>query len=305
MEDFTPKPPVNISQSIPEEAPAAGEILAGEEGKDLAESMHTYTLENGDMVFAGTDKGIGYKDHNEDRVVVSPSQNFVAVVDGMGGMGHGDVAAQILAEEVAASPRDIVSASSKAIDKMLARNILRGGAVFASARVVAELDGKFLEAFQLGDSSMLVIDINKNIIFESEDDSVTARLAKEGVITPDQALYSGMRHMVSSAVSPNEDVETRVPKSYPRIKVEKGSKVILMSDGVSNNLTMEDIAKKVKAGLTKEELFAWISKETSRRMLNHKQIIESSDRPKDGVYSDGYKSKPKPDNRALVIVEIK
>ena len=81
------------------------EILDGEEVEDFAVSPHYFRLGSGDEVIAGTDKGINYKDYNEDRVVVSPEGNFIAVIDGMGEYGKGDRAAEILARSLLESSR--------------------------------------------------------------------------------------------------------------------------------------------------------------------------------------------------------
>ncbi len=301
MEDFVLPTPTGQENKVIQPA----EILDGKEALGLAESMRTYSLESGDLLYAGTDKGIDYKDHNEDRIVVVPAKNFAAVVDGMGGLEQGEVAAQILAEELKALPTDVKSAAQNAITKMVEHKIQKGGAVFVSCRLLIEHDSKFFELFQLGDSSLVVIDTSGHVVFESEDDSMTGRLVADGVITPDQALYFGTRHMVSSAVSPNKAVEITIPKSCEKVKLEKGNTVILMSDGISDNLTVEDIAKKIKEGLSPKELFTWISTETDRRMRDASKIIEFSERKKNGIYSDGFKSEPKPDNRALAILEIK
>ncbi|MGH2564886.1 MAG: hypothetical protein ACRDE5_10245, partial [Ginsengibacter sp.] len=95
------------------------------------------------------------------------------------------------------------------------------------------------------------------------------------------------------------------PKTYPKIAVEPGDFVLLMSDGISDNFTAGEIALKVKEGLSTKELFFWLAETSGQRMKNFEAIEEVSHRKTDGVYSDGYKSKPKPDNRALAIIEIK
>jgi hypothetical protein len=62
------------------------EILDGAGLNSLAEDIREYKTASGDMIWAATDKGINYKDHNEDRVGVSPQDNMAVVADGMGGM---------------------------------------------------------------------------------------------------------------------------------------------------------------------------------------------------------------------------
>lgn len=291
------------------------EILDGKEAKNLADSARYYKLASGDGIIAGTDKGINYADHNEDRVVVSPDGNFVVVIDGVGGRNYGEKAAEILAESLSKFPQDVSLAADNARNKMKDQNIGGGGAVFVSALLRSEINGKFLDVNQFGDSSLIVIKRNGQISFESVDDSLTQALVDLSVITSDEALYHPSRNKVDF-VSPKYLLEVR---TYPPISVETGDIVLLMSDGISDNLTAEEIAKKVKEGLTAQDLFSWLSDATGKRMRDRDEIVgkpnvdytESLEqkailerRRKDGVYPDGYKSKPKPDNRALAILEI-
>lgn len=304
---FPQKAPINNS-TLERKAISLAEVLDGRKAWDLKGSMHFYELESGDSVVAGTDKGIGYKDHNEDRVITVPDGNFVAVVDGMGGHSSGELAAQILAKEFLAQPTDILSAVSKTKKRMTEQGVGDGGAVFISARIVVTPKGKFLDTFQQGDAKLLVIKKNGNVSFESEDDSLVQNLIKDRHLTPDEALYDRRRNIVTTAVSLTKK---EIPKSYPPEKVEAGDLVLLMSDGLSDNFTADEIAKKVKEGLSAKELFIWLSDESDKRMLlvvevnEEEQDKQDLDRAKNGVYPDGYKSRPKSDNRALVIMEIK
>lgn len=295
----------------------APEVLDGKEAKDLLESMRVFELESGDVVYAGTDKGINYGSHdNEDRVAISPANNLIVDIDGMGGMGHGELAAEILAEEFLTSPADTNLAVEKAREKMAAQNVGQGGAVFISARIITKEQPdksvhKFLEVSQLGDAKLIIIKKDGTVDFESKDQSYVQTLVDLEQITEDEALYHDKRHVAGEAVTPEgKKVE---PKS-DQIKVEDGDLVLLYSDGISDNFTPGEIAKKKKKlNLSAEGLFAWLSEETGKRMRDYKKIIASASkepddayyRKKDGVYYDGYKSKPKPDNRSLAIIEIK
>lgn len=297
------------------------EILDGKWAEDLAGSARNFEFASGDRVIAGTDKGINYINRNEDRVVISPDANFVAVVDGMGGFENGEISAQILAEHLLQLPTDIQRAVQEAAIVMDRQGIGKGGAVFISARLRrVESGGKFLDIFQSGDSKLMIIKEGGKVGFESVDDSSVQKLVDGLKITADQALYHPKRHEVVRSIGIPDDTQPQQLKSYLEQKVETGDVVLLMSDGVSDAFTSEEIAKKVKEGLSSDGLFSWLSDETDKRMLNKDKIVrkpnadgtesgEQKDilekRIKIGHYSDGYKSKPKPDNRALVILEIK
>lgn len=294
-----------------EKIPEGAEILDGKEERDLLDSMRRYTLEGGDFVLAGTDQGIGYKDHNEDRIGVLPKANFLVVADGMGGYGQGDVAAQILTEELVKLPRNIPNAVLNAKNKMDTvfkpnefGEKAQNGAVFVSARVTQESNKKLLEISQCGDAKAIVIGKAGQVRFSSRDDTFAQKLFDGGVINEDQLTYNHRRHQVMDAVSPNSASEV---KSYPKIPLETGDVVLLVSDGIADNFTPEEIAK-VMSGpprMTAEELYEWLYYHSGQRMSNKKEILATSNREEEGVYSDGFKSEPKEDNRALVIMEIK
>lgn len=298
--------PQNKKETEAGKIPHGAEILDGKEAKDLLDSMQRYTLESGDLVLAGTDKGIGYKDHNEDRIASVPGKNFLAVVDGIGGMGKGDEAAQILAEELLANPDDIQSAVLIAKTRMEEAKIGVGGAVFVATKLVQEPSGKSVEFSQCGDSKMMIIKKDGSVKFESRENTMAQTLVENKAMTADQALYYKSRNIIMDAISSNPELIGEVEYNS-RISVEVGDMVLLMSDGISDNFTAEEIAEVISGPprMTVEELYEWLYYATGQRMSNKKEIIASSDRENDGKYSDGYKTQPKADNRALVIMEIK
>jgi len=323
----TPPPPTNIgplteakaqvvvAPKSKEEKITAGEILDGKDAENLVQSMKSFEMKSGESVVAGTDKGIGYKPHNEDRIVVSTEENLVAVIDGMGGMGHGELAAELLAKSISENPENIDDAVLNSIDRMKEKNVGEGGAVFISAKLRTEAGGKFLDISQLGDCKLIIIKKDGKISFESKDQSLTQTLVDAKIITADEALYHGGRATVDTAVSPDIKEEQRKIKKYDSVQVEEGDLVILMSDGLSDNFTPEEIAKaKTEYKLGADGLFLWLSNAADRRMREIDEIRGKTTeertailekRKTDGVYSDGYKSEPKKDNRGLAIVEIK
>jgi len=297
------------------ETPKIGtaEIMDGADAQDLAESMRTFELKSGDRILAGTDKGIGYGDRNEDRVVLSPKDNVITVIDGMGGEKGGEVSAQILAESILKNPNDISRAVDSAVNKMESVGIKEGGAVFISAKIRTEGKNRFLDVFQAGDCKLFILKKNGEIGFESVDQSDVQSRVSGGNTTPDEALYDANKHLVSNPVSPNN--KRLEVKSYESVAIEGGDLVLLMSDGLSDNFTAEEIASaRKKYNLSPDALFTHLSNEGNERMKNINEIYGKSGpertamvqkRKEEGIFSDGYKSAPKKDNRALVIIEIK
>jgi serine/threonine protein phosphatase PrpC len=281
-------------------------ILDGKGAQTLLESAKYFELESGDIVIAGTDQGFNY-DHNEDRVVAGTKSNFLGVIDGMGGEKHGERAAALLAQNLLENPENIEYAVGHAKVEMQRHNIGKGGAVFIAGRVIIEeSEGskeKSLDISQLGDAKLMIINKASEVTFESKDQSRAQELVDMGIITADEALYNeSLRRLVTGVVSISHNDPI---KKYPIVGLEEGDMVLLMSDGISDNFTSDEIAREVKnRNLNAKELFAWLSDATSKRMLTS-TLITDRERRKKGVYPDGYKTKPKPDNRALIIMEIK
>ena len=253
--------------------------------------------------------GINYKDHNEDRIAVNPGNGFVAVVDGMGGHKNGDKAAEILADSLAKYPSDPEMAVTKAREEM--RQIEwdknhggEPGAVFVSSRVRETANGKkVLDVVHAGDARIIIVGSSGEVRFASKDDSNVQGLVDLGVLTPDHALYYDNRSDVQNAIMGSRGY--RLNKQS--IELKRGDRVILGSDGIFDNLTNEEVAELAAPGFaTAGEAVKLISSETGKRMVNIENIhnIEPSTHGDVRKFSDGYKSKPKRDNRALVIIDV-
>lgn len=90
--------------------PPEGLILGAESHGPLSSApVLQWTTGAGDHIVATSHHGFGYKATNEDRVAIIELEDGEAVnlfvVDGMGGRDHGDLAAQILAEELVFAAR--------------------------------------------------------------------------------------------------------------------------------------------------------------------------------------------------------
>ena len=317
-------PPPKTDDKAPEsledtQTVVLGKILDGVGAESLYEAIHQSEFASGDKVWAGTYRGIGYK-NNEDRAIISRGASFAGVVDGVGGIKDGELAARILAGSLASIPENVPYAFSLAQKTMFDKNT-KGKAVFASAQVVdRRKEGlrKSLKMFRVGDAKIFVFKKDGRKVFESEDQSPVQEMVDSGDITLDESYYNLRRNEVSKVVSAiiTSDPETHVdyPEELPEREVEPGDMVLLMSDGISDNFTAEEIEEKIKEGLSGSELFFWLSEATDKRMKYAREIARMTPREqealivyrkKNGVFPDGYKTMPKEDNQTLVIMEIK
>jgi serine/threonine protein phosphatase PrpC len=244
-------------------------VLGGKKNEDLYESRRDFKTPHGNKIIASTDKGFNYKDINEDRVVISPEHELVVVIDGMGGEGQGSIAAHILAEEIIQTPNDIeVAAKSakKRFDSEISTS--KGGAVFISSQVIYKNSKPFLKVIQAGDAKVIIFNKKGELKFESKDE--------------------GQGHFVTNAVSKKLKLKLT---TLPLIPLDSGDRVLLMSDGITDNLSPLKIIEET-LGKSLDGLFETISVLTKFQMENH-------------IPLRGLRLNSKPDNRALVAMDIK
>ena len=148
---------VPTNNSHKQAAPRPPLIIGGDGRHDsLAESMVECRTALATVV-AGCDKGIGYKDHNEDRVLLLPSHELLAVIDGMGGTAGGERAAEIVAEQCAAIPTDIPQAAAAAGKAMSRELPPESGAVFVAARLQSGGDELQCHIWYAGDCQLVAV----------------------------------------------------------------------------------------------------------------------------------------------------
>ena len=274
-------------------------VLDGRGSNSLTEAMQTYETPSGARVAASTDKGVNYSKHNEDRAVVDPNEEFIAAIDGMGGEAGGEAAAAILAKALQDNPNDVNKAVKEAQATMRAQGIKEGGAVFASAKIRETGGRKFLDIAHAGDAKVMVFDKHGNVKFETMDDSLVEIQVAMGQKTKDQALYSPDRNIVDNPVTATGNCDIRTSS----VELKPGDRVAVMSDGISDNFTAKELGSMI-TGRSTEKAISAVSRATENRMANADNIINNTpDRAKSGVYADGYKSTPKRDNRAFIVMD--
>lgn len=282
------------------------ETIGTDNQTTLSESVRHLISPSGNIIAAASDKGILYKDHNEDRVVVNPEIEFYAVVDGMGGYKNGDVAAQIIADQLLALPDNIHSAiekASNAIDLAINQGTIidnNSGAVFISAKINRSAGKIDLEYSYVGDCALIVLNNNGGVKHIGKKDSFVSSMVEMEIITPDEALYHPNRSVVIKQVDrDSKDFHTE------KLQISVGDRVILMSDGIDDNFTPQELAI-IVTGRTAMDAILEIDRITSLRMQNGERIVRNTqNRTDSGVFSDGYKSEPKCDNRSIIIIDIK
>ncbi|HUO47657.1 MAG TPA: Stp1/IreP family PP2C-type Ser/Thr phosphatase [Acidimicrobiales bacterium] len=189
---------------------------------------------------------------NEDQALDSPT--LFAVADGMGGHVGGDVAARTAVEALAhrfniqPSPNGLVQAvrdaNTAVWEKASADPDLRGmGTTMTAIGLVNTGEGDHLVLANVGDSRAYRYRAGA-LEQLTQDHSVAEELVVRGELTPSQAEIHPHRHILTRALGVGPDVEVDVWEVVPR----QGDRLLLCSDGLSNELSADDIVEVLDAG---------------------------------------------------------
>ncbi|HVB71815.1 MAG TPA: PP2C family serine/threonine-protein phosphatase [Acidimicrobiales bacterium] len=196
---------------------------------------------------AATDTG-QVRDLNEDMVFVDSS--LAVVADGMGGHAAGEVAATLAIEAVERGFHEdsTVEGLNRAIEEA-------NRVVIADARANPERTGMGTTVIAVGlthDSSGTVFPTLFNVgdsrAYQlrdgalrqlSEDHSVAEEWVRMGRLTPDEALTHPRRHQLTRALG----IEGELDIDVQTISARPGDRLLLCSDGLSNELPAEALAR--------------------------------------------------------------
>ncbi len=197
-----------------------------------------------------TDVGL-VREHNEDSFLVSESQQFFVVADGMGGHAAGEVASAMACETV----RQELEASQELFDKYLAnptetarRKIVElleqsvrqaHHEVFSTGKRDKEKEGMGTtldvllilgaDAFvgHVGDSRTYLFRDNQPQQLTT-DHTMAEVLVIEGKLTEEEALVSPMRTILVNAIGVQQDVGVE----WAHVRIEPGDRLLMCSDGL-------------------------------------------------------------------------
>ena len=226
-------------------------------------------------VFGKTDVG-RTRDHNEDCFLVAnlteknaslqpevreheigPKGSLMIVADGMGGAAAGEVASQLATEVIYQHLVEKWLDDKKNTPQQFAYRLKEAveaanGRIHAYAKEHPEMRGMgttttavgmfedYLYLTQVGDSRAYLIRGSEGIQL-TKDQSLMQRLVDAGEITEEEAEKSERRNIILQALGP--DAKVRVDLTNQQIR--KGDTVVLCSDGLSGQITKEEIAERV------------------------------------------------------------
>jgi serine/threonine protein phosphatase PrpC len=206
-------------------------------------------------------------------VSVHTAPFILIVADGVGGAASGALASSIATETILSELHrwwhKVPKRTPDVIEAALKRGIdVANKAIYQKASSIAEhhgmgttttlalvLDGEAYIA-QVGDSRAYLV--RKGTAKQlTKDQSFVQRLIDAGRMTQKEAAQSEHRNIILQALGPEEKVVT----DLYRLKLENGDFLVLCSDGLSNQVSPEEIARIARGSGRPQEICAALIEE--------------------------------------------
>lgn len=190
---------------------------------------------------------------NEDALaVIATGENgaILAVADGLGGAPAGQhastVAVECLEEALREAHREghdarwgILNGFERANERVLALGVGAG-----TTLTVAELSGRSVRAYHVGDSFVLVTGGRGRIKLQTIPHSPVGYGVESGLLDERDAMHHEERHIVSNAIGSSD---LRIDVGLP-LDLATRDTLVVASDGLSDNLHMDEIVATVRKG---------------------------------------------------------
>ena len=191
---------------------------------------------------------------NEDSAAVVPLGDEAAVLivaDGMGGGAAGQVASAIAVNNLVSSLSDLVLGDPQQRRfailngfEIANRAVMDLGVGAATTLAVVEIQGDTMRPYHVGDSLILVTGNRGRVKLQSVPHSPVGYGVEAGLIDESEAMHHEDRHIVSNMVG---TVDMRIEVGAP-LTLARLDTVIVASDGLSDNLHLEEIVEAIRKG---------------------------------------------------------
>lgn len=179
------------------------------------------------------------RERNEDAILIDPNGELWAVADGMGGHGHGDIAASMVIDSLAlgdlgAEPLDaLVTQLEQCNAAIYAR---AAGATMGATIVAAYVEHDVSYLAWVGDSRIYLWRRGR-LQQMSKDHSQTQELIDEGVLTQEGARTHPDRNVITRAIG----VAPEVAVDVAVLPLARDDRLLLCSDGLTGCVCDHDI----------------------------------------------------------------
>jgi serine/threonine protein phosphatase PrpC len=190
---------------------------------------------------------------NEDTAgVIAMAEDcaVLAVADGLGGAPAGQqasaVAVTCLVEAVRHAMREGHGARAAILNGFEAANekVLGLGVGAATTLTVAEVSGRAVRAYHVGDSLVLVTGQRGKAKLQTIPHSPVGYGVESGLLDERDAMHHDERHVISNAIGSSD---MRIDVGLP-VELARRDTLLLASDGLTDNLHTEEIVAAVRTG---------------------------------------------------------
>lgn len=216
---------------------------------------------------------------NEDALALIPYGDealIFVVADGMGGARSGQKASALIVKELISAAKSatpdsnalrgvILNAMEEANQKVRALGV---GA--AATLAVVQYQARRMRAYHAGDAGALLFGQRGKLKFETVSHSPVGLGVEAGFLGSTEAMHHEERHLVTNVVgSPEMMIEMG-----PHRKMATCDTLVVASDGLFDNLHVEEIIAALRTGPLRESVDRLVQ-ETRRRMENPAEGVPS------------------------------
>lgn len=192
------------------------------------------------------------RDRNEDAILTDPNGTLWAIADGMGGLGQGDVASEIVIDKIAAlSDSDnavatLAAAIADANDEILAR---RGDGQMGATFVAAMIRRGEATILWMGDCRAYLYR-GRKMRQLTHDHTLVQDMIDQGLLREKNREEHPERHVVTRAIGVEHEIEI----DDVSVRLYSGDLLLLCSDGLTACAKNADLLLAAKAAETPEVL---------------------------------------------------
>ncbi len=232
----------------------------------------------GGIVIAHSDRSPDQETENEDTVAAfpyGPDAAVLVVADGVGGLPGGkrasETAVAILAESLRVTMTETMLLRTAILDGIEAANksVLDIGNGSATTLTVVTIEGLIARTYQVGDSEAIIVGQRGRIKSQTMVHSPTGFAVDAGFLDKRDALHHEERHLLSNFIGTND---MRIDIG-PAVKLEARDTVLLASDGLTDNIQIDDVINIIRKGPLRNAM------ESMVRLAHHRMVNESKLQP--------------------------
>lgn len=216
---------------------------------DGIESFHIA----GGTACAFTQRAPGKQSDNEDSLGLIPCHDtagVLVVADGLGGLPSGDQASSTAVRQLSRSISDSCSGETllreAILDAIEQANqiIINSGAGSGTTFAAVAIEDHAVRPYHIGDSEILITGQRGKIKYQTISHSPVGYAVEAGLLEADDAIYHEERHLVSNIIG---TTDMRVEMG-PRISLAPRDTLVIASDGLFDNMQVDEIVSIVRSG---------------------------------------------------------